>query len=92
MSTLLIILAIYVALDIITGVGIYITLRVKGWTPSEMARQFRAVMTKPYEDYVEDIYYEVRDLHDEWNGQHRQHYDSESGGADEGEDNDEGAG
>lgn len=90
MSTLLIILAIYVALDIITGVGIYTTLRIKGWDKYEMARHFRAIMTKPYEDYVEDIYYEVNDLRTEW-GEHREHYEGEGEDGD-GENEDEGDG
>ena len=91
MTTLLIILATYVALDIITGVAIYATLRIKGWSKWEIGRTFKAVMTKPYEDYVEDIYYEVADLHDEWNGEHRQHYEDENS-VGEGEDANEGDG
>ena len=62
MKTLLIILAIYVALDILTGVGIYAVLRINGWTPAEMGLRFRQVLKTPYHDLVEDIVDEVADM------------------------------
>lgn len=57
MKTLLIILAIYVALDIISGVAIYIILRLNGWTGFEMAREFRNLIKFHQEDYVDAFAY-----------------------------------
>lgn len=62
MKTLLIILAIYVALDIITGVGIYAALRINGWTPAEIVYRFRQVLKTPYHELVEDIADEVQEM------------------------------
>ena len=53
MKTLLIILAIYVALDIISGVGIYVALRSKGWDKWELGGKFRDIMRLSYEDFKE---------------------------------------
>jgi hypothetical protein len=59
MTTLTIILAVYVALDIITGIILYAILRINGWGRYELARRFRDLITLPYEDFVEDIADEV---------------------------------
>lgn len=66
MTTLTIILAIYVALDIITGIALYVTLRLNGWSRYELARRFRDLIALPYEDFVEDIADEVREDEEDW--------------------------
>ena len=66
MKIWLIILAIYVALDIITGVGIYAILRINGWTPAEIGYRFRQVLKTPYHDLVEDIAEEVEEMTEEY--------------------------
>jgi hypothetical protein len=66
MKVLLIILAVYVALDIITGLYIYITLRIKGWPRYEMARRFKMLMHLPCEDYNETIKEELEDTESDW--------------------------
>ena len=55
MKIALIILAIYVALDIISGVAIYLNLRLKGWSPSELAWNFRKLMKTPCDDFIEEL-------------------------------------
>ena len=65
MKIWLIILAIYVALDILTGVGIYAILRINGWTPAEIGYRFRQVIKTPYHDLVEDIADEVQGMTEE---------------------------
>ena len=55
MTTLTIILAAYVALDIITSIIILILLRLNGWTLSELARGFRAIIGRTQEDFVEYV-------------------------------------
>lgn len=62
MNTLAIILAIYVGLDIICGVGLYGLLRIKGWSPCELGRKFRSLLTESADDFLEDIADEVNDI------------------------------
>lgn len=66
MKIWLIILAVYVALDILTAIGIYTILRLKGWTPYEMARRFRQAMSVPYEDLMDEVADEVNEMREEW--------------------------
>jgi len=66
MNALTIVLLIYVILDIVSGIGIYAHLRINGWSKWEMARWFRNLMTKPYEDFVEDVYYSIHNLRRVW--------------------------
>lgn len=65
MKTIMIILAVYVALDIIASIWLYIALRVKGWRLWTMALALRSAVkygtTAPYylndeDDYDEDDY------------------------------------
>ena len=66
MKTLFIIFAVYVALDIITGIILYAILRINGWGRYELARRFRNLITLPHEDFVEDIADEVREDEEDW--------------------------
>lgn len=66
MTTLTIILAIYVALDIIASIILYAVLRINGWSRYELARRFRDLIALPYEDFVEDIADEVREDEEDW--------------------------
>jgi hypothetical protein len=66
MTTLTIILAVYAALDIITGIILYAVLRINGWGRYELARRFRDLIALPYEDFVEGIADEVREDEEEW--------------------------
>lgn len=66
MKTLFIILAIYVALDVITGIALYAVLRINGWSRYELARRFRDLIALPYEDFVEGIADEVREDEEDW--------------------------
>ncbi len=59
MTTLTIILAVYVALDIIASIILYAVLRINGWSRYELARRFRDLIALPYEDFVEGIADEV---------------------------------
>ena len=63
MKTLFIIFAVYVALDIITGIILYAILRINGWGRYELARRFRDLITKPADDFLEDI---AEELHDDF--------------------------
>jgi hypothetical protein len=65
MKVWLIILAIYVALDILTGVGIYLALRINGWPPYEIGYRFRQVLKTPYHELVEDLAEELREVGNE---------------------------
>lgn len=55
MKTLTIILAIYVALDIIISIILFAILRLNGWSRYELARRFRDLLTKPADDFLEGI-------------------------------------
>jgi hypothetical protein len=44
-------------LDIVLDIAIAITLRIKGWTLSELASWLRNLLRKPQEDFIEDIIY-----------------------------------
>ena len=64
MNTLTIILAAYVALDIITGIVVYALIRANGWTRWEIARQFRNLLRWHQEDYVEEFLERYGDEYD----------------------------
>ena len=55
MNAITIILAIYVALDIISGIIIYAILRLNGWSRYELARRFRDLLREPADDFLEGI-------------------------------------
>ena len=61
MNTLTIILAIYVALDIIADITIILISRLNGWTLREMALWLRHFLKTNQEDFIEDILYEYGD-------------------------------
>ena len=55
MTTITIILAVYVALDIISALVILFILHLNGWTLTELARGFRDLMRLNQEDFVERV-------------------------------------
>ena len=55
MTTITIILAVYVALDIISALVILLILHLNGWTLTELARGFRDLMCLNQEDFVERV-------------------------------------
>ena len=57
MSTLTIILLVYVALDIVCDITIATILRFNGWTLRELAGWLRNLLRKHQEDFIEDIVY-----------------------------------
>lgn len=61
MNTLTIILAIYVALDIIASIIILIVSLLNGWTLREMALWLRHFLKTNQEDFIEDILYDYGD-------------------------------
>jgi hypothetical protein len=63
MTTLTIILAVYVALDIIASIILYAVLRINGWGRYELARRFRDLIAKPADDFLEEI---ADELHDDF--------------------------
>lgn len=62
MNAITIILAIYVALDIISGIIIYAILRLNGWSRYELARRFRDLLREPADDFLEGIAEEQDDF------------------------------
>ena len=78
MSTITIILAVYVALDVISALVILLILRLNGWTLFELARGFRAIMGKPQEDFVEYVA-DTYGLVDPYDEEDYDDYDEDSG-------------
>lgn len=66
MKTILIILAVYVLLDIVSSVWVYTALRINGWTMRELAMQFRKLLNNSAEDYLAEVAEEVNSLEREW--------------------------
>lgn len=66
MKIWLIILAVYVALDILSALVVYAILRLNGWSIYEMAYRLRQVLKVPYEDLLEEVADEVNEMRSEW--------------------------
>ena len=66
MKVLFIILAVYVALDIISGIAIYLNLRINGWPGRELARRFKMLMKLPCEDYIDTTRAEIEETEEDW--------------------------